>query len=103
MPTHVLKVEKKEDKWDFSKVFQWAEEYIRGRYYALLITDENEIIIEPRRSTRPLDFGYISIQDRKALEELASELERRYGLTRIEIKSIGWDTERAPWVKVPAE
>jgi hypothetical protein len=103
MPIHSLKVEKTETGWNFSKVFVWTDEYVKGRDYALLVTDENEIILEPRKSTRPLDFGYVNIKDSQALNELVKELERRYALTRIEIKMIGWDTERAPWVKVPAE
>lgn len=104
MPTHVLKVEKDEKgRWIFDKVFEWTDEYVRGKDYAMLVTDEKEIILEPRKSTRPLDFGYISLKDVEALNELAAQLELRYGLKRIEIKSLGWDIEKPPWVKVPLE
>jgi hypothetical protein len=104
MPIHVLKVEKDETgKYNFSKVFDWTEEYVRGKDYALLVTDEFEIILEPRKSTRPLDFAYINIKDANALQALIKELSNKYGLKVIEIKSLGWDIEKPPWVKVPVE
>jgi hypothetical protein len=104
MPIHVLKVEKDEKgQYNFSKVFDWTEEYVRGKDYALLVTDEFEIILEPRKSTRPLDFAYINIKDASALQALIKELSSRYGLKVIEIKSLGWDIEKPPWVKVPVE
>lgn len=105
MPIHVLKVEKKPgtEEWVFDKVFEWTEEYVKGKDYALLVTDENEVILEPRKSTRPLDFGYVSVKDSDVLARLVKELENRYGLKRIELKSLGWDIEKPPWVKVPAE
>jgi len=104
MPTHILKIEKDTSgKWNFEKVLAWTEEYVRGKDYALLVTDEYEIILEPRKSTRPLDFAYVCIKDAKAIQDLTKELSNRYGLKVIEIKSLGWDTERAPWVKVPVE
>ncbi len=103
MPIHVLKVEKKGEAWSFDKVFEWTEEYLKGKDYALLVTDEYEIVLEPRKSTRPLDFGYIAVKDPKALNELVEELEKRYALRRIEIKSLGWDVENPPWVKIPPE
>jgi hypothetical protein len=108
MPIHVLKVvvekaETGEVKYDFSKVFAWTDEYVKGKDYALLVTDENEIILEPRKSTRPLDFAYVNIKDVKALQTLIKELFNRYQLEPIEIKSLGWDIEKPPWIKVPVE
>jgi hypothetical protein len=104
MPIHVLKVERGPGgTWDFSKVYVWTDEYVRGRDYVILLTDENEIILEPRKSTKPSDYGYISIRDRQAVMNLAEELRRRYGLLVVEIKSLGWDVEKPPWVKVPPE
>ena len=104
MPIHVLKIEKDEKgNWLFDKVFDWTDEYIKGKDYALLITDEYEIILEPRKSTRPLDFAYINIKNAEVIRKLADELANRYGLKIIEIKSLGWDIEKPPWVKVPVE
>jgi hypothetical protein len=104
VPIHVLKVEMDETgKYHFDKVFAWTEEYVRGKDYALLVTDEYEVILEPRKSTRPLDFAYISIKDASAIQSLVKELSNKYGLKVIEIKSLGWDIEKPPWVKVPVE
>jgi predicted transcriptional regulator len=102
MPIHVLKAEKDEKgNWNFDKVIAWTDEYVQGKDYTLLVTDENEIIIEPRKSTRPLDFGYVCIKDASAIKTLAKQLATRYGLPVLEIKSLGWDTEKSPYVKVP--
>jgi hypothetical protein len=107
MPIHVLKVETKPstgtEEYDFNKVLEWTEEYVKAKDYALIVTDENEIILEPRKSTRPLDFGYINIKNTNAIKTLAGMLEKLYGLKRIEVKSLGWDVEKPPWVKVPVE
>jgi len=104
MPIHVLKIEKDEKgKWRYDKVTAWTDEYVKGKDYAILVTEENEIILEPRKSTRPLDYGYINIRDPQAVAELASILASRYGLPLLEIKSLSWDIEKPPWVKVPAE
>jgi hypothetical protein len=104
MPIHVLKAERDEKgNWDFSKVIAWANEYVRGRDYAVLLTDEGEIILEPRKSTRPLDYGYVSIVDMQAARELAKTLSTRYGLPLLEIQYFRWDIEKSPSVKVPLE
>ena len=104
MPIHVLKVVSTPDgKYDFSNVYRWLDEYVKGKDYALLVTDENEIILEPRKSTRPLDFAYISIKDTAAVQELVKQLEITYGLRALQIKSLSWDIEKPPWVKIPVE
>jgi hypothetical protein len=104
MPIHVLKAERDEKgNWDFSKVIAWANEYVRGRDYAVLVTDENELILEPRKSTRPLDYGYLSLDDSKAVRELAEKLAKTYGLPLLEIQYFRWDIEKAPSVRVPIE
>jgi hypothetical protein len=102
MPIHVLKLEKdKEGKWDYSKVIEWADEYVSGKDYVVLMTEENEVILEPRKSTRPLDFGYVKVSDPSAAYELAGKLAVRYGLTLLDIKALAWDIEKPPWVRVP--
>jgi len=104
MPIHVLKVEKKETgDYDFSKVFKWADEFVRGRVYVVIVTDEHEVILEPRKSTRPLDFGYVKLDSAEGAEKLAQELENKYTIKRIEETSLAWDTEKPPWVKIPVE
>ena len=104
MPIHVLKAEKDEKgNYDFSKIYAWANEYVRGRDYAILLTDENEVILEPRKSTRPLDYGYISLDDSRSARNLAESLASKYGLPLLEIQYFRWDIEKPPSVKVPIE
>jgi hypothetical protein len=104
MPIHVLKVEKDEKGgWIFDMVLEWVHEYVKGRDYAVLVTDENEIILEPRKSTRPLDYGYVCLDDSAAVRELAEKIARTYNLPLLEIQYFRWDIERPPSVKVPIE
>jgi hypothetical protein len=103
MPIHVLKVEKSEKGWDYSKVIAWADEYVRARDYVVIQTDENEIILEPRKSTRPLDFAYVKLDSADAVKELARQLSSRYGIKLIEVKSLAWDIEKSPYIKTPIE
>jgi hypothetical protein len=103
MPVHVLKAEKTEKGWDTSRVLEWADEYVRGRDYAVLVTDECEVILEPRKSTRPLDYGYIKLDNPKDALELGRELARRYGLRLLEIECFRWDIEKPPTIRTPLE
>jgi hypothetical protein len=104
MPIHVLKAEKdKEGKWDFRLVVAWADEYVRGRDYAVLVTDEGEVVLEPRKSTKPLDYGYVFLGEAEAARSLAKELAHRYALPLLEIRSLRWDLEKSPLVKTPIE
>lgn len=103
MPIHVLKVKKDEKGWDFSGVFEWISEYAALKDYMLLVTDENELIIEPRKSTRPLNYGYVHIDDAKAIRELAKQLASSFGLPLLEIQYFRWDIEKPPSVKIPIE
>jgi len=104
VPIHVLKADRdKEGKWVFDKVLAWVNEYVRGRDYAVIVTDENEMILEPRKSTRPLDYGYLCLDDSKAVRELAEKIARTYNLPLLEIQYFRWDIEKSPLVKVPIE
>lgn len=104
MPIHVLKVERDErGNWNCEKILAWANEYVKGKDYALLLTDENELIIEPRKSTRPLDYGYVSINDANVIRALARQLATNFGLPLLEIQYFRWDIEKPPSVKVPVE
>jgi hypothetical protein len=104
VPIHVLKAERDEKgDWVFEKVLAWANEYVKGKDYTLLLTDENELIIEPRKSTRPLDYGYVNINDANAIRTLAKQLASSFGLPLLEIQYFRWDIEKPPSVKIPIE
>jgi len=102
VPIHVLKLVKKEDgTYDFTKVLNWTDEFCKGKVYTIIVTDDYEVILEPRKSTRPLDFGYVRLDSADNAMKLAHELESRYKFKIVEDESFSWDTERPPWVKIP--
>ena len=103
MPIHVLKYKKKEGKYDFNMIKDWLDEFVRGKVYVAILTDDNEVIIEPRKSTRPLDFGYARFDSSAGARELADVLNSEYKLKVIEVETYAWNIERPPWVKVPIE
>jgi len=103
MPIHVLKVERTSEGTSFDNIFRWCDEYVRSKDYVILKTDEHEIILEPRKSTRPVDYGYVKLRDSIETDKLAEELSNRYKLKVLEIQALAWDIEKSPWVKIPVE
>lgn len=95
MPIHVLGNEE--------QVMAFADIYVAGKDYVAIITEQGELILEPRKSTRPQDYGYFDALSKEKAKTIVEEILRRYTLRTIETKAIAWDTERPPWVRTSQE
>ena len=83
MPRHIFDTEE--------RFKEWCEEFVKTGFYCVYVTNDNEIILEPRRSTRPSRFGYYKTQ--KA-EEIGQKIAKQYSIPYFKVERYEWDTER---------
>jgi len=83
---------------------RWCEEVVeKDRYRIYVTTEENEIILEPKRTTKPLKYCYYKAESIAKAMELAKEISDKYNLPVIEISRMSWDLEKGPAIKIPIE
>lgn len=61
-------------------------ESLPSRYVAF-VTDENEVIIVPKKSTRPIIYGYLQTSEIEKVMELLNKL----GIRVFEVTRVEWD------------
>jgi predicted amidophosphoribosyltransferase len=83
---------------------QQLEEWLafRGadKYYGLRTLEDNEIILIPLKTTRPIEIGYLKSPD---ADEIAKDLSQKYQIKILTIRRYEWDIEKAVGVKIPVE
>jgi len=80
---------------------KWCEIFIgeKGKdKYVIISTNQNEIIIEPRKSTKPLDFAYMQVANGN-IKEIVNEIVQKYGIKHLHVKRLEWDLEKPPGIK----
>jgi len=85
---------------DEEQLKEWCKDTGLRDRYRMISTEENEVIVEPIKTTRPSKFAYLS--GPKA-EEIASNIAKEYSVSHIKLKAYRWNEERGPFVKVPIE
>lgn len=85
------------------QVENWAKKLIREGKYIIYLTGEDEVILEPLRSTRPLRYCYYKGASEKDAADLANSLAQTYNLSIVQVDAIAWDVEKGPWIRVPTE
>ena len=85
------------------QVEKWAKELIREGKYIIYLTAEDEVILEPLRSTRPLKYCYYKGASSEDAKNLASSISKTYNLSIIEVDRISWDIEKGPYIRMPIE
>jgi bifunctional DNA-binding transcriptional regulator/antitoxin component of YhaV-PrlF toxin-antitoxin module len=89
------------------QVLNWCEKVLKkeGSYYIYYTTEDQEVILEPAKSTRPLRYCYIKLtpteQDQNPAKTLAMEIGNEYEQPVIEISRMAWDVEKGPAIKIP--
>ena len=59
----------------------WSETFCKGtNRYSAYITAGKEIVLEPRKSTDPIRYGYLRVQSEGKIQEIAAFL-RELGLS----------------------
>ena len=89
-----------------SDIKEWAKTFAMPEKFIVNITRDNEIIIEPTKSTKPLTYCYCKVghsaEEEKELNEFLNYLESR-GFTILRLKAYEWDIEKAVGVKPKVE
>ena len=82
------------------QVEKWSTELIREGKYIVYLTSENEVILEPLRSTRPLRYCYYKGSSTDDAKKIAEAISKTYNLPLIQVEGVTWDIEKGPWIKV---
>jgi len=77
----------------------WVKENTSASRYIFYITDDNELVVYPSVSTRPLAIGYLS-SFTEDLKKYGEEFAKNNGYRFFKIKRIEWDIEKAVGVKI---
>lgn len=72
----------------------WVEANVTSTKYECYITDENEILLVPRRSTRPVKYAYYKASSKEEGESIKKGLEAM-GLNIFRVKEVEWAEDRA--------
>jgi len=85
---------------DLDQLKKWCEDTVSPDRFRVLSTDEDEIILEPTKTSRPLKFGYLQIAKAR---ELADQIAKEFSLKHIHLKAYRWLEDRGPFIKVVPE
>jgi len=77
---------------------KWAADKVTKERYDLYLTDSDEIILVPIRSTRPIMYAYFQSGNS---HELAEELTAKTGVSVYYVETFDWKTELPPRMKIP--
>jgi deoxyadenosine/deoxycytidine kinase len=87
---------------DEKSLKEWISTHITpDRFEAYFTTEYNELIIYPRKATRPTTYVYFTAK-LEILKSLIDDLTVR-GIPIYKIARMEWDTEKAIGIKVPVE
>lgn len=87
---------------NYDQLFAWAQEFLKPdpRKYVIYMALDNEIILEPRKSTRPIRYGYLkSMEAVSPVKKMAED----FNVSVFNCKDYEWDLTKAPGVKVVVE
>lgn len=86
---------------DTSEFFQWLGVFADPDHYVIVHTYDNELIADPRKTTKPLRYAYFKTSEKNA-ESCVKELIKR-GFIVLKQKRYEWDTEKPVGVRVIIE
>jgi len=82
------------------ELIEWCREFVEAGKYRVISTEENEVILEPVKTSKPIRFAYY--QTEKA-RELAGKIAEDFGVKHLKLQAYRWNIERSPAVKVAIE
>ena len=80
----------------------WLSNFAKPDRYIICVTSANEVVAQPSKTSRPLIYGYIKVEDVEKLKTLLRKI-KDAGYTMIKIKTFSWDTERMPGLRATVE
>jgi len=84
------------------ELLKWVKEKVTAERYDLYVTEDNELIVCPTRSTQPLTYAYLKLQSDP--RELVKEIKENVsGISVYHLKDFEWVTDRGVGVRVITE
>lgn len=75
----------------FEELEKWCKEFVKKGSHTVYTTGSNELIVEPRRSTRPLRYAYFT--SIKAVE-FAKTISEQYEIPYFHLERYEWDLDK---------
>lgn len=72
---------------------QFVERFVAAPKYTAYVTDDDEIVLEPLRSTSPIRYGYVACATPSQCSRLAAYL-REKGVAILKCERYEWATDR---------
>jgi hypothetical protein len=85
-----------------NEFISWIKEYVTEERYKAYMTREKEIILIPRRSTRPLEYAYMKFDKDEKLKKVIEALTAK-NIRVWTLKAEEWDDQKPVGVRFPAE
>jgi len=77
---------------------KWVREKVTAERYDLYVTEDNELIVCPTRSTQPLTYAYLKLQSDP--KDLIKEVrENVSGISVYFLRNFEWATDRAVGIR----
>jgi len=93
LPRHVCK--------DVEQLEKFCETYVTSAdKYVVISTESHEVILEPLRSTKPIRYAYLEVDN---AEKVAESISTKYNIRHLREKSYDWKVDIPPGVKIPVE
>lgn len=80
----------------------WISENVTKEKYKAYQTKEKEIILVPKKSTRPLEYAYMKFSEQKDLESVIKKLTSK-GLRVWSLKAEEWDDQKPVGIRPSPE
>ena len=75
-----------------SEFFSWVVDHFHGDRFEAYVTASNEVIIYPRKSSRPISYAYIQCST-QSVAELVKKL-KELGLEIYNVSRVEWADDR---------
>jgi len=76
---------------DVQELEKWCKEFVKRGQYTVYTTSDNELILEPRKSTRPQRYAYFKSVK---VEELAKLFSETYEIPYFKVERYEWDLDK---------
>lgn len=78
------------------ELISWCEVFVKEGNYTAYLTSSGELILEPRRSTRPIRYVHFT---QKNASTVAKTIADAYSMPLFKIIRYAWDATRMPGTK----
>jgi len=81
-----------------SSLEEWVAKFTTPERYMVIVTSDEEVVLQPTKTSRPIIYGYYKGQAQRVLKALEA-----LGYRILHVKSFTWDIERAPGTRIIVE